>query len=161
MNASSRGSNADSSADQPHVIRIRGPWQRTVVCDGPQISDDASVPQSATVKMPGSWLEDLGEDFRGTVRYQRMFNRPTGLTEATNLQLVFQQVVGDAEVYLNDQPLGTIRWPECTSSFDVTNVLEARNQIRVEIRALTPDRVEAGLALPPGGMVGEVQLQIR
>ncbi len=164
MNSSPSDANAESenqqSEEPPHVIRIRGPWQRTVLNDGAQdvSADDREV---ANVKMPGSWSADLGEDFQGTVRYQRMFNRPTGITQETTLRLVFQQIVGDADVHLNDELLGTILWPNQTGSFDVTDRMNPRNQIRVDIQALRSGKAGADQAPPPGGMVGEVQLQIR
>lgn len=134
--------------NEPHVIRLRGPWQRQIV-DGPELPPK-------TVTMPGGWLDDLGVNFAGTVEYQRFFNRPTGIDETTTLRLAFTKILGQATISLNSKQLTATETPgdidnANSLSCDVTGLLESRNDLRVRI-------VSAREA--DGGLVGEVQLKI-
>lgn len=154
--------NEPSKQHEPHIIRLRGPWQRTVLCDE---REDTSNDAKMTVRMPVSWGNDLGEDFRGKVRYRRMFNRPTGIDELTDIRLRFERLVGNAVILLNQKQLGAIQWPDVTGQFAINGLLEPRNQLDVEIEAvacsvekLAGETNEATCWEP--GLVGEVRLEI-
>ncbi len=127
---------------QPHIIRLRGPWQRQLI-EGPDLP-------VKTITMPNSWAEDLGADFVGAVEYQRFFNCPTGIDEATSIQLAFTEIKGQATIWLNSEQLPTTDIAPVVSC-DVTGQLKRRNELRVQIVAIGE---------PDGGMVGEVQLKI-
>lgn len=145
--------------NQPHIIRIRGPWQRSIVEDATDTTD-----LSRTVTMPTSWVEDLGAEFRGLVEYRRFFNKPTGIAETTSIALTFTHIVGHAVVKLNDEVLGRVDWPISTAKFDVAGKLHGRNDLKVKIGNLTAaDQAileTANRESPEGGLVGEVRLEI-
>jgi hypothetical protein len=145
--------------NSPHKIRICGPWQRLVKSG--EVDDTDS---RTTVQMPASWAIDLGKDFQGQVQYKRFFNRPTSVDCATKILVVFERVVGHATIQLNGDVLGTLDWPKCSDSFEVTGRLANRNELVVEVTSLTRGEVEelrsAGSEVPAGGLVGEVRLEI-
>lgn len=68
------------SAGEPHVIRLRGPWEY-VLLDGPQADS------TGTFTMTGDWPAAL-PPHRGGVRLVRWFQAPSGLTGATSVHLV-------------------------------------------------------------------------
>lgn len=111
--------------------------------------------ETTTIRLPSDWT-DLGESFRGTVRYRRMFNRPTGITQDTVIRVCLERVVGVTKVRLNKSIVGEICWPEVSDKFDVAGLLEPRNQLDVEIEALPADANSHSAC----GLVGEVRLEI-
>ena len=131
--------------NEPHIIRLRGPWQRQII--------EGSEQPSKTITMPGGWAADLGERFEGTVEYQRFFNRPTGIDDSTPIRITFAEIVGQATVWLNSEQLpdgSTVADPN-RYSFDISGQLEKRNELRVRI---------ASNGEVDGGLVGEVRLEI-
>jgi beta-galactosidase/beta-glucuronidase len=118
--------------------------------------------------MPADWGQSLGADFRGCVRYRRPFHGPTGLTPDLYLKvwLVLEGADARATVTLNGQPLGIVPGPDCQTEFDVTTMLQEQNELIVVVECpacdgdrplpRTPDRQQR-----PGGLIGEVRLEIR
>ena len=135
--------------NEPHRIRLAGPWLRTVVGGGPA--------ESKKVTMPCRVNEDLGSDFYGVVEYQRSFNCPTGLDDTTTVRLSFVELRGVASVTLNGVALDGVA--SSSDVFDVTNYLDRQNDLRIRIRVTKEDRIgdNANQAL---GLVGEVRLEI-
>lgn len=137
----------------PHIIRLRGPWQRTIV-SGIETAQDCCTTEIVTI--PSSVIDDVGPAFRGCVEYQRFFNRPTGIQETTALRLVMTQVLAThINVRLNDSELEDriIADPEAGSfSVDVKGYLKSRNDLRV--------RIEIQPNYGASGLVGVVQLEI-
>lgn len=159
--------------DEPHIIRLRGPWQRRIV-DGASArqTQEQMREQTATIRMPSSWSEDLGADFVGVVCYERMFNRPTGIDDSTDIRLRLLEVVGKlSTVRLNGEILGRIQWPDATIELDLAGKLKRRNQLVIEIESLLDGDEEssrlkrqpdsASHELRSQGLVGEVHLEIR
>ena len=156
----------------PHIIRIRGPWQREVIevaAAGSATGDSGCVKvpvgNTKSVSMPAPWDEDLGRSFRGRVVYARHFNCPTSIDATTPIRMVFTKVVaGAARILLNDQPVGAFQWPTDEAVIDVTGQLQTRNEIRVELASLIDGANETGdivTQVPAGfGLVGEVRLEI-
>ena len=156
----------------PHVIRLRGPWHcqalaRTVLLpDGTIVNDAGDLPPAGRAAVPDDWSHCLGADFRGQVRYARVFHRPTGLGPDSRVMLLFQQVDAWGHLLLNGQPLGKIPPGAGPTRFDVTDRLLPRNELTVDVDLprLTADSPPlerpAGRADKAGGLVGEVQLEI-
>jgi len=155
-----------------HRIRIRGPWQFRI------LQPAAPEEESQTVTMPRDWTDDLGRDFQGVVEYSRFFNRPTNIDASTKLTLVFEQIIGDAEVTLNGEALVHLDWPNFPARVDVSGRLQNRNQLIVRVTAISAADFATRTAVSPpsassvgeaadgssselgGGMVGEVRLEI-
>lgn len=131
-----------------HTIRLRGPWHFEVV----RAAADSPPPLAASgrVTMPADWEASLGADFRGTVRYRRVFHRPTNLAPDDRVVLMFSEVRGALSAWLSGQPLASLasdeRW------FDITSLLSDSCELIAEITH------DAGPG--PGGLVGEVRLEI-
>ena len=156
----------------PHVIRLRGPWHyqalaRTVLLrDGLTAQEPGDLPPPGRTSMPSDWGDSLGSDFRGQVRYTRTFHRPTGLDKGQRVAVTLQQVDAWGRVWLNGHLLGEIPPAACETRFEVTDQLLERNELTVEVELprVTPD--SPPLARPaqragkPGGLVGEVRLEI-
>ena len=155
---------------QPHVIRLRGPWQyepleRWVLdADGGRGAIEP-LPPPGRIVMPCDWSQTLGRDFRGRVRFVRAFGKPTRLDPAEQVWLVVAGVDLTGQAELNGLPLGSLTGWHATARFDVTSLLAERNELKIEVelpplsyadeQRLRCDR--AGLA---GGVIGEVRLEI-
>ena len=117
--------------------------------------------------MPSDWSQSLGADFRGRVRFTRFFHRPTGLDGRQRIELVVHQVDAFGSVSLNGRFLGEIRIDAGPARFDISHQLESRNELTIEVEL--PDVTDGSAALvrspgregQPGGLVGEVGLEIR
>jgi hypothetical protein len=135
-----------------------------------QAVPDRLLPDAGQVTMPTDWGDSLGSDFRGRVAYYRSFGCPTGLGPGDRVVLVMEAVDALGQVRLNRQLLGDIPAGLQSCSLDVTGKLLPRNQLQVEVELPElPDDVQgiAGELLPrpgrehlPGGLVGEVRLEI-
>jgi hypothetical protein len=158
--------------DPIHSFRLRGRWQyqamaRTVLlADGStDITYQAPLPPGGHVEIPADWGATLGSDFQGQVMYQRHFGCPTGLEPADRVILVIDRVDAFGTVALNGLPIGIVPAGGRPGRFDVTADLKPRNQlaILVELPQVTADSQpldRAGRDGLPGGLVGEVRLQI-
>ena len=155
-----------------HIIRLRGPWlyqplARTVLLsDGSTEIEPGDLPPSGRVRLPCDWGDSLGQDFRGQVRFTRHFHRPTGLDQGQAVLLAVEQVDAWARIILNDHFLGELRAVASPGRFDVTNHLRERNELTVDVELprvsaeSTPLSRAVGREGKPGGLVGEVRLEI-
>ena len=140
-----------------HIIRLRGPWEYRVLT--------SDSPLSGHLTMPADWGSTLGADFRGRVAYRRRFGRPTGLGPADRVELVIGRVDALGSVRLNGEPLGEIPAGGQPWRCDVTAALRRRNELIVEVELPhAPDHARPvsrpGREGLPGGLVGEVRLEI-
>lgn len=131
-----------------HSIRLRGPWHFEVISIA---AGDVASPEGKQ-QMPADWSRALGSDFRGVVLFSRSFHAPTGLEPDQQVQLTFSSVRSRGTVVLNGELLGPVS--DGGASFDIATRLLPFNQLQVEITQDSPDD-------PPGGIVGEVQLEIQ
>lgn len=147
-----------------HIIRLRGPWEyiplsrMTRLEDGTIAEDQTNLPPRGKAKMPCDWAESLGNDFCGRVRYERRFGRPANLTSEL-VYLAFEQVNGSANVTLNENLLGQIPAGGQSVCFDVTQLLEKRNCLAVEVISEVVSSCEKN-DKSIGGIVGEVRLEL-
>ncbi|MEX0677321.1 MAG: hypothetical protein WD063_09610 [Pirellulales bacterium] len=151
-----------------HVIRLRGPWEleplvRYVDAGGGHREETADLPHGGKTRVPGDWAELLGADFLGRVRYTRRFNCPTNLDAHQRVWLVLEGVDHDAELLLNNQPLGPMRG--CAAKrFDITPLLISHNELWIDVSlaadAFHDAEARGERAGHAGGLVGEVRLEI-
>ncbi len=155
-----------------HTIRLRGPWNYSPLCRtvwtaaGASQEIDGPVPAAGRLKIPANWQETLGEDFFGRVRYQRSFHCPTGLTEQDQVFIVIDQVDALGSVTLNDQHLGDIPPGADPTRFEITILLQQRNQLEIIVDLPLTDSDSADLIRPnrkqeAGGLIGEVKIEIQ
>jgi hypothetical protein len=158
-------------AGQPHIIRLRGPWEYeplerlALSGEGLPVQDNKSLPPPGRITMPCDWGQTLGTDFRGRVRYRRRFGLPTNLETGQRVWLVCDGADLRGAAALNGRVLGPIEGYRAPTRFDVTGDLQPRSELIVDVELpplgyqselnLRPDR--AGLA---GGLIGEVRLEI-
>src|ERR1700676_4009933 len=99
---------------QPHVIRLRGPWDyeplARVFCaaDGTRREVTDALPPPGRVRLPADWGPTLGIDFRGRVRYLRRFGLPTNLDSSQRVWLVVEGVDYFGTATLNGTRLGEL-----------------------------------------------------
>jgi hypothetical protein len=140
---------------------------RTVLLDdGTTAEEPGLLPPPGRTVMPGDWGDALGTDFRGQVRYTRRFQCPTGLDHGARVVLRIDQADAWGCVSLNGHLLGTLRAIEGPGRFDVTDRLQDRNELVVDVELPRQTAGSAPLSRPasragqPGGLVGGVCLEI-
>lgn len=132
----------------PHRIRLRGPWEcEPLAC----ARAGAPLPPPSRMVLPGRWGERGLGDFAGHVRFRRRFGYPGQIDSYERVWLTFAGVEGTADVRLNGQALGRREGTEGPFEFDVTDLLQRRNELVVEVEAI-------GGA---GGLWGETALEVR
>jgi hypothetical protein len=167
-----QGETGEIRSSRGHRIRLRGPWRLEPLARTRRMADGTShvmselVPPAGKTTSPSDWGSLLGPDFRGRVRYTRQFNRPSGMEQVERIDLVIGAVDAFGCVVLNGQLLGEI--PPGSGEFrtEITSHLQLFNRLEVEVEL--PECVPSSLPLPrgardslPGGLVGEVYLEIR
>lgn len=92
----------------------------------------------------------------GSVRWQRRFNRPSGLSPTQRVWIVVWAVAFPGTATLNGKALGALSGQADTpSAFDVTDLLQAHNRLELDLEA-------AGLAgVPKAAGPGQVWIEIR
>jgi hypothetical protein len=121
-----------------HRIRLRGPWEVR----------PHSGAAAGRMTVPGTLRDGGWAGFGGRVSFYRRFGRPSNLTDRETVWLIFEKVLGPAEVRLNDEQLGPLTG---AGTFEVTKSLAARNSVEVIVEA-TDDGC---------GVVGDVWLEVR
>ena len=154
----------------PHPIRLHGPWEFQALPTSALPVDSGAVPKSGPtlqrLRIPCDWGDLLSADFHGRVRFRRGFNSPTQLDRHEHVWLVCEGVDPAGTVTLNGQLLGNVRGYALPAEFDVTSLIGPRNELQIDIDwpfasggANSPPR--PGRERLPGGIVGEVRLEIR
>lgn len=120
-----------------HIIRLRRPWEKS--------RDGGS--QWIRIDVPEMDEGDVGDD--ATVLFRRRFNLPSGLQPSSRVRLRVDGWLGHLEsITVNDSPLDA---DSARIDADITDVLQAHNQILVRLRGTTID---------PARLSGEVTLAI-
>jgi hypothetical protein len=134
----------------PHRIRLRGPWE----CEPLARRGDRAgepLPSPLRMNMPCRWGEAGLMDFAGRVRFRRRFGYPGRIDEHERVWLTFDGIDGEAEISLNDHPLGRLQDLSRTFEFEVTSLLRSRNELVVDVEGTAEQ----------GGLWGEVALEVR
>ena len=153
-----------------HTIRLRGPWkleplERYVKRSfGGYVSQTEGLPPRDRCTMPADWCETLGPDFLGVVRYGRKFNKPTNLGPRERVWLVVEPPRSCGLVRVNGELLGHIRFGAAPGRFDITLFLAESNTVDIDVEHPELDdngnAPDDGSFHVPGGLVGEVRLEI-
>ena len=147
-----------------HTIRLRGPWQLEPLQryiqqpDGSHRWDNDNLPAEARQTMPADWSASIGPDFLGRVRYHRVFQTPTGLDNGERVFLVVEPPRSRGIVTLANQELGEVVAGRSPARFDVTDCLEDHNRLEIIVEYPVPG--VNFIAAEPGGLIGEVRLEI-
>jgi hypothetical protein len=152
-----------------HIIRLRGPWELEPLeryvppSIGGYASQSSGVPPRDRWQMPADWWETMGHDFLGVVRYSRKFNRPTNL-EQDRVWLVVEPPRSCGLVRVNGHELGYVRFGAPAGRFDITPLLNNHNSVVINVEHPALDDAgnapNDGSIFVPGGLVGEVRLEI-
>jgi len=132
----------------PHRIRLRGPWDYEPLARAAR--SDEPLPPRGRMTMPGRWGEGGLGEFAGRVRFRRRFGWPGRIDAHERVWLTFAGAEAVAEVWLNGRCLGRHEGPG-SFEFDVTGLLQLRNDLNVEVEAPGGS----------GGLWGEVALEVR
>jgi hypothetical protein len=153
-----------------HTIRLRGPWQVEPVArfvlqdDGSYLPVKDDLPSAGRVTMPADWSSVMGSDFIGRVLHVRTFNKPTGLDSGERVFLIVEPPRSEACIVMKGQLIGFVRPGAESERFDITDRLDSHNRLEVyvdhpaldEMRSIVGDPAKS----PPGGLIGEVRLEI-
>ena len=154
-----------------HTIRLRGPWNYVPLCrtvwtaEGKSAEAAGPVPPAGRMTIPADWEETLGNEFYGRVRYERHFHCPTGLVQQDQVFVVIDQLDALGSVRLNGQQLGDIPPAAQATRFEITILLQQRNQLEIIVDLPVTDAESAPFPRPDreqlaGGLIGEVKLEI-
>jgi hypothetical protein len=114
--------------------------------------------------MPADWSSAFGAEFRGRVRYHRVFQSPTGLDSGERVWLVVEPPRSRGAVQLNGKPLGDVSWGGPSFRADITDLLQDHNRLEIVVENPTLDgdtsRNDDSDIHLPGGLIGEVHLEI-
>src|SRR6266404_2810562 len=134
----------------PHRIRLRGPWEFEPL-ERASPPPGESLPPGGRMIMPARWSEGGLRGLAGRVLFRRRFGYPGRLDSTERVWLTFADMEGAAEVWLNDHLLGQRDGGLDPFEFEVTALLQVRNELKVLVTA--PSET--------GGLWGEVALEIR
>jgi hypothetical protein len=141
----------------PHRIRLRGPWEcvpvlrMTRLPDGKVESDPGILPGPVRVTVPGHWQTGGLAGFTGRVRYRRPFGYPGRIDDNERVWITLEKVHGSSEISLNSRLLATEGHSFDYKEFEVTSLLQVRNELIVEVEDLEGT----------GGLIGEVAMEVR
>ena len=130
----------------PHRIRLRGPWE----CEPLPSADGQPAPPPRRMTLPCRWAEGGLVGFAGRVRFRRRFGYPGNLDSSERVWLTFAGAEGDTTVSLNGQMIDAPDSPMNGFEYEVTALLQMRNELLVEIDGPAT-----------GGLWGEVAMEIR
>src|SRR5438876_10678056 len=99
------------------------------------------------IRLRGPWRCEPIE--HRAVRFRRRFGYPGRIDDYERVWLTFAAVAGSAEVELNGNPLGRFEGGE--AEFDVTTLLQTRNELVVEVESSNDT----------SGICGDVALEVR
>jgi hypothetical protein len=132
-----------------HIIRLRGPWD--IYLPGSE--------QPRRMEMPATWqvLLALAADIPrpSSARLLRRFGLPTGIVPGDRLHFVLESSA-PCQIEINGQPLGNIAPSQRSSSFDVTALLNARNELVIVLEIPPRDFLPPASSCP----VSDVRLEI-
>jgi hypothetical protein len=153
-----------------HIIRLRGPWQVVPIeryiqhREGRFERTSDRLPTEACATMPSDWADVLGGDFFGRVAYRRTFHGPTGLESGERAMLVVEPPRSHGTIELNGSCLGEVASGAPATRIDITSLLQDRNQLVIVVEHPALDEAQHAdedvVRLLPGGLVGEVRLEI-
>ncbi|MCE9528729.1 MAG: hypothetical protein K8R36_22005 [Planctomycetales bacterium] len=134
-----------------HTIRLRGPWE--LYLPGSE--------QPLRIEMPATWetlhaLCSAAAPLPSPARLVRRFGKPTGLSSQDRLHLVIDSSSADFQLELNGEQLGNIPISQGSRSFEVTALLNPRNELVILLQ-ISPREVG-----PPAGstLLRDVRLEI-
>jgi len=116
-----------------HSIRLHGPWE--ILTE----DSETKLPSSRRVQVPAEWNLLQFPPEINECRLFRFFNSPTGLLPETDVWLVLEVSHWEAAVLLNQSKLGEIRSIESIHRFLITDLIQPRNKIEVQLQLL-PNR---------------------
>jgi hypothetical protein len=132
--------------------------------DGGYERSTENLPAIARMHVPADWSGAFGSEFFGRVRYVRVFHAPPGLQFDERVWLVVEPQRSEARVVMLEETLGVVAADGPPQRFDITHRLSPHNQLEIFVDhpALVDGHSTAGdlVSLPPGGLVGEVRLEI-
>ena len=136
------------------------------LADGSSQEEPGSLPPAGRCDIPADWGASLGADFRGRVEFRRRFNKPTGLENGERVFLVVARVDAFGRLSLNGAGAVIIPPGGDETRLEISGILRPHNElvIEVELPRLTdksaPLPRAAGRQSQPGGLIGEVRLEI-
>jgi hypothetical protein len=137
------------STPEPYRIRLRGPWEVTLI-------DPAGAAEPFRYAyIPAAWTELFG-DRPGTAVFRRHFNRSPGVEPDDQVWIVLPAAPGQVEFQINGHPLEPGESSRESLAFDVTPHIQEFNVLEVRIADDPADHPGS-----PAGLWDTVLLEIR
>jgi beta-galactosidase len=141
--------------------------------DGSYRPERENLPAPARRTMPADWSDAFGHDFLGRVCYRRTFQKPTGLDTGARVWLVIEPARSDACITVKKKLVGFLEPGDSAKRFDITDRLEDHNQLEIFVDHPANELIDGHPVynalkskvgnpelLGPGGLIGEVRLEI-
>ena len=91
------------------------------------------MPSVHTIRLRHPWRYEL---LSGRIRFNRRFNRPTGIHGGADVDLVIDGPGALGQVYLNGVRLGETAAKGGVVRFRINEILQLNNELRVELEQL-------------------------
>jgi hypothetical protein len=108
------------------VIRLHGPWD----VQGSTIDGAA---KERTIRLPVDLESVFGATWPSPIVFRRRFGCPSNLGPSERVELVIEPINPRGDVSLNEESLGSLALIPNPTRFDITKLLEARNQIELKL----------------------------
>ena len=114
--------------EQPHEIRLQGPWQCVRPRENPPLSLAADA-SNATIhyrELDGlrNWL---GDSYQGPILFRRRFQRPSGLTPQSQVRLIITSEFQPERSQLNQTELNLA----ANAELDILPQLQQTNELEL------------------------------
>ncbi|MDG2385315.1 MAG: hypothetical protein P8N76_26835 [Pirellulaceae bacterium] len=117
--------------EQPHQIRLQGPWQCVRPSENvpPSSAEDASHVTIHYRELDGlrNWL---GDCYQGPILFRRRFQRPSGLTPQSQVRLIIASEIQPEHSRLNQTELNLA----ANVDFDILGQLQITNELELCFR---------------------------
>jgi hypothetical protein len=156
----------------PHPIQLRGPWDYEPLAWTRQLDDGSivvlpnSLPPPGRMRMPCRWVDGGLSGFAGRVRFRRRFGKPRQLDDYERLWLVCEGADYYSSWHLNGRLLGEHQGAFDPFEFEITNIVQPRNELIVEVECPAVEEQSSqwmlrGVLGLGGGLWGVVGLEVR
>lgn len=134
-----------------HFIRLRGPWELFL----------PGSDRPLRIEMPATWgtlisVATAASPLPSPARLVRRFGKPTGLSPQDRLHLVIECTSADFQLELNGQELSNLVSSVGSFSWEVTPLVNPRNELVILLPIPSPKKKPGDTSLP----LRDVRLEI-
>ncbi len=136
-----------------HKIRLLGPWQCQLRRhpNGKNVGRLDGDAEKVIINLPVDWRDFLSTRSSSIETLARSFGCPTNLDDNARVELVVTNLSCNASVTLNEMGLKLLCKRNLDTRFDLTNRLERRNALHIELAntSLDPEAADKASSTVP------------